>query len=156
MFERYPASSVRALFVARDTALSLGALFIEVEHLLVGAVEVWPGAGLRRSEVLGRLGLMVPTTPPRTVNPDMQFSALVQRVLSNAMSQADRLRHHRIHPEHLLLALLEAPDCPASAILHDVGFERDLLVESAAREALVDDGPLAYTAHLESKVTRGL
>jgi ATP-dependent Clp protease ATP-binding subunit ClpC len=156
MFERYPASSVRALFVARDTALSVGALFIEVEHLLVGAVEAWPGAGLRRSEVFVRLGLTVPATPPRTVNPDMQFSALVQRLLNNAMSQADRLSHHRIHPEHLLLALLEEPDCPVSAILHDVGIERDLLVESAVREALVDDGPLAYTAHRESKMTHRL
>lgn len=149
MFERYPSSSVRALMVARDTAVAIGSPLIEREHLLAGAVEAWPVAGSHRPEILRKLGFPALSGPPPPINPDLQFSPLAERLLNKAMSQADHLGHHRIQPEHLLLALFDEPNCEASAILREVGIERDLLVTSAAREASADDRPLAYRAQLE-------
>ncbi|MGH9255977.1 MAG: Clp protease N-terminal domain-containing protein [Vicinamibacterales bacterium] len=152
MFERYPETSVRALFAARSTAVLGGAPFIDVEHLVAGAIEAWSAAGSRRAEVLQKLGLTVLSIPPGAVHPDIEFSPAAKRVLHEAMSQADRLGHHRIRPEHLLLAALEDPSCLTATILRDVGLERDVLVQSAAQDANVDDSPLGYKAHLEARI----
>ena len=154
MFERYPPSSVRALFVARNTATSVGSPLIDAGHLLAGSIEAWLEGSSYRPEVFRRLGFTAPSEQPPAINPDIQFSPVVQRLLQDAMAQADRLGHRQIRPQHLLLALLDKPDYPESTILKELGIGRDVLATSAAREALVDDRPLAYGAHLESRVDR--
>jgi len=154
MFERYPESSRRALLLAKGTALAADARSIDAEHLLAGALEVWPGAGSRREKILRRLGLIVPRQLPEQTSPEIPFSAVVQRLLNSAMMRADRLGHHRIRPEHLLLALLEDATCTPSSLLQEAGLEPEMLLQSAARDALADDSPLSYRAYLEVKISR--
>ena len=141
MFERYPPSSVRALFVAKSLALSARAESIDVEHLVAGAVEAWPAAGSFRAEVLARVGLAVAGHVPEVDETEIPFSALVKWLLHRAMIEADALGHHRIRPEHLLLAVLEEPECSAFAIMREAGLDRELLVRTATEDAKVDDSP---------------
>ena len=70
------------------------------------------------------------------------------------MAEADRLDHHRIRPEHLLLALLEDPGGLAAGVLREVGLKRDVLVQSAAEDAALDDSPLGYKGRLELRQAR--
>jgi len=143
MFERYSQATARSLFAAKAIALAAGSRCIDETHLLAGAVETWAAAGSFQQEVLKRLGFAAPSTTS-TASPEIAFSPLVKRLLNQAMAQADRLDHHRIRPEHFLLAMLDEPDGSAAVILRDVGLERAVLVQSAAADAALDDSPLNY------------
>ena len=151
MFERYPELSVRALFVAREVARAAGAPSIEVEHLLLGALEAWPGAGVRREEVARMLGLSVPNELTAPGSPELPFSPEVKRVLTSAMWEADRLGQHRIRPEHLLLALHDERRSVTSGILRQTGVDHEELIRSAALGALSDDSPVQFRSrpHVE-------
>jgi ATP-dependent Clp protease ATP-binding subunit ClpA len=148
MFERYPETSRRALFVAKAIALAAGAQSIDAEDLLAGALDAWSDAGSFRDEVFRRIGLVGPVKLPRPTDSDIPFSAVVKHLLNDAMMRADRLGHHRIRPEHLLLALLDDQTCAASGLLHDVGLKAEMLIKSLARHSLEDDGPLPYDSYL--------
>jgi ATP-dependent Clp protease ATP-binding subunit ClpA len=154
MFERYSEPSVRALFVARAVALAAGAQSIDVEHLLMAALEAWPDAGIRREEVARTLGVSMPNELPGPGCPQIPFSGVVQRVLNSAMWQADRFGQHRIRPEHLLLALHDESDSATAGILRQAGVDREELVRSAALGALSDDSPLEYQSRLEVELRR--
>jgi ATP-dependent Clp protease ATP-binding subunit ClpA len=117
-------------------------------------MEAWPDGGPSRSEVFRRLGLTAPVEEALAVDSDIPFSQAVKRLLQSAMSQADGLGHHQIRPQHLLLALMAEPDSPESAMLADLGIERDVIRASACREAMADDRPLAFKGHLELKIVQ--
>jgi len=70
---------------------------------------------------------------------EIPFSPQAKRLLQYTMSEADQLGHHRIRPEHLLLAVLAESVFPASAVLREAGLERQMLIESAAEDASRDD-----------------
>src|SRR5436190_16730320 len=124
MFERYPQESAQALFLAMASAVAARADFIGPDHMLAGALGTAPHLGLPCESILRRLRLEAPTLPPGPNRPDIEFSQVVKRLLQGAMAVADRLGHHRIRPEHMLLALLEEPDCPAGEALRGAGCER--------------------------------
>lgn len=142
MFERYPPSSVRALFIARNTAAAAGSQTIDDEHLVAGLVEVLPLAGPFRTTVLQKLHLTVPEQLSAPAESDIPFSPGVKRLLSFAMLEADQLGHHRIRPEHLLLAVLAESVSQAPGVLHEAGVDRQMLIQSAAEDASLDDRPL--------------
>ena len=152
MFERYPPSSVRALFIARNTAAAAGSKTIEVEHLVAGAIEVSPSASPFRTTVLQKLHLTVPEQ--LSAESQIPFSPMVKRLLQYAMSQADELGHHRIRPEHLLLAVLAESVLSASSVLREVGLEREMLIQGAAEDASRDDSPLRHRGQLSVSVDR--
>jgi ATP-dependent Clp protease ATP-binding subunit ClpA len=155
MLERFAAESVQALHLAKASALGAGSKFIDSQHVLAGALGVASHLALSAESILLGLRLEMPTHTSGVNSPHIQFSPAVQRLLQEAMAVADRLGHHRIRPEHLLLALLEGPACAAREALRGGGCETQTLSESATRAALADDGPLTYTAHLESRIVPG-
>jgi|SoiMethySBSTD1v2_1073268.scaffolds.fasta_scaffold1142834_2 ATP-dependent Clp protease ATP-binding subunit ClpA len=154
MFERYPPSSVRALFIARATAVAARAQAIDVEHLVAGAIQVLPLASPFRSTVLQKLDLTVPEQNTASAELEIPFSPQAKRLLRDAMSEADQLGHHRIRPEHLLMAVLAESVFPASGVLREAGVEREMLIQSADEDASRDDGPLRYTSRLRVSVDR--
>jgi ATP-dependent Clp protease ATP-binding subunit ClpA len=129
MFERYSESARRALFFARHGVAQFGGTSIEPEHLLLGllhesviwkrlaASEAFSPDDLRR-DVQARCAagdkvstsVEIPFTPP------------TQRALRYAAEEADRLKHHSIEPEHLLLGLLREEGSPAASLLAARGF----------------------------------
>ena len=70
------------------------------------------------------------------------------------MLQADQLGHHRIRPEHLLLAVLEESLSSASSVLRGVGLEREMLIQEAAEDASRDDSPLRHQGHASLRCER--
>jgi ATP-dependent Clp protease ATP-binding subunit ClpA len=84
---------------------------------------------------------------PPPGSPEVPFSVGVKRVLNSAMIVADELGHHRIRPEHLLLALLDDSDSRAAQALRHWNVERQTLIDSAAREVELDDSPQPYRVH---------
>jgi RNA polymerase sigma factor (sigma-70 family) len=54
-----------------------------------------------------------------------RFSARAQRALSLTQSEAQRLNHSHIEPEHVLLALIQLDDCVATKALRRKGADLD-------------------------------
>ena len=141
MFERYSERSRRAIFLARGAALSAGANAIEPTHLLAAALEVWPQGASSRESVLRELGFVLPSFRDAFTPGDINFSATLKPLLNTAVVRADQLGHHRIRPEHLLLAFAEHPRF--DRVLRDAGIRREELIASATTAATIDDSPLA-------------
>jgi hypothetical protein len=137
MFERFPEQSVRALFIARSLAVQAGSSEILPEHLVGGALGALSGT------------LPLPTPAPE----EIPFSAAVQRLLNDAMEEADQLRQHLIRPQHLLLAVLRTNSRDAS-LLRNSGISFQQLESDATAAAAIDDKPLAHTARLEIRQRR--
>ena len=132
MFDRYSERARRVLFFSRYELGQLGGATIEPAHLLLGllrdskgthrlfASRNIPPADLRLT-IEQRLtrGETVPTSV------EIPFAAATKRVLHFAVEEADRLLHHNIEPEHLLLALLRENDPVAAASLIAYGISLD-------------------------------
>jgi hypothetical protein len=125
MFERFPEQSVRALFIARSLAVQAGSSEILPEHLVGGA--------------LGALSDTTALPPPSPE--EIPFSAAVQRLLNDALEEADQLRQHLIRPQHLLLAVLRTNSREA-ALLRNSGVSFEQLESDATAAAAIDDKPL--------------
>jgi hypothetical protein len=132
MFERFPEQSVRTLFIARSLAVLAGSPEILPEHLVGGA--------------LGALSDATALPPPSPE--EIPFSAAVQRLLNDAMAEADRLGQHLIRPQHLLLAVLRSHS-HAAALVRQYGLDYQQLESDATVAAEIDDRPIAGTGRLE-------
>ena len=123
MFERYTESARRALFFARYEASRLGSMSIGTEHLLLGLIRRPAGAVAQiltpaisdniRREIEGQFTFHEKT--PTSV--ELPFTPQCRRALNFAAEEADRLLHHYIAPEHLLLALLREENTMVGAML---------------------------------------
>jgi uncharacterized protein (TIGR03435 family) len=140
MFDRFTARAVKVLFFARFEVSELGSDAIEPEHLLLGVLDERKGLGCRiltrtgatlddfRRDIVRRL--TSGEKPP--ASNEIPFSASCQRVLNYAIEEADRLLHHHIGTEHLLLGLLREERSVAAEVLTS----RGLSIE-AVREAII-------------------
>jgi hypothetical protein len=137
MFERYTERARRVLFFARYEASQLGSLSIETEHLLLGLIRDSKG-------LVGRIFARAHLSPEnvrrdvegRTVfhekvstSVEIPFSAEMKRALGCAAEEADRLLHHYIGTEHLLLGLLREERSMAATILVEQGMTLHTLRE---------------------------
>jgi methyltransferase (TIGR00027 family) len=128
--ERYTDRARRALFFSRQEAAELGSRSIEPEHILL--------ALLREGHVVNRIFARSALTPegirkgiedrtgPREKilgAVEIPFSLETKRVLQGAADEADRLSHHEITTEHLLLAILQGRRSLVSAILATSGIQ---------------------------------
>lgn len=129
MFERYTDGARLALFDARLEVSRLGSISIETEHLLLGLIR--DGEGLP-SRIFARSHLSLEDIRKdiegRTVfrervstSVEIPFSAEIKRVLQYAGEEADRLQHHYIGAEHLLLGILREERSVAATILMEKG-----------------------------------
>jgi ATP-dependent Clp protease ATP-binding subunit ClpC len=126
MFERFTEKARRVVFFARYEASQYGSPYIESEHLLLGL--------LREDKALTYRFLRSPGTPEairktieqhttiREKTPasiDLPLSNENKRVLAYASEEAERLSHHHIGTERLLLGLLREEKCFAAKVLRD-------------------------------------
>jgi ATP-dependent Clp protease ATP-binding subunit ClpA len=74
---------------------------------------------------------------------EIPFSVAVQRLLNDAVDEADRLGQHQIRPQHLLLAVLRTNSRDAAS-LRDSGVTDEQLESDATAAAAIDDKPLRY------------
>jgi ATP-dependent Clp protease ATP-binding subunit ClpC len=133
MFERFSESSTKVILNAQTEAARLEQPHVDSEHLLLGmldggakckATAALQIAGLTLEETRAEVEKMVGKGPgAKDVAP---FSPLVEQIIQAACAEATNLGFEHIYPEHLLLALLQIPNCTACTILqnHDVSLTK--------------------------------
>jgi ATP-dependent Clp protease ATP-binding subunit ClpC len=140
MFERYSEPARRTIFFARYEASEFGSTTIETEHMLLGLLRADKDLLSRfllapssiesiRNDIEGR------TTMREKVSTatDLPLSAECKRALRHAGEEAERLRHHLIGAEHLLLGILREEKCLAAQVLQARGLQLDAVREQLAR-----------------------
>ena len=129
MFERYTERARRVIFFARYEASQYGNTAIETEHLVIALARedkhivqrFSPNADLDiRKKVEAHIS---PTGKKTPTSIDLPLSDSCRRILAYANEEAERLSHHRIGTEHLLLGILREKDCVAERVLRELGLE---------------------------------
>jgi ATP-dependent Clp protease ATP-binding subunit ClpC len=125
MFERYTERARRVIFFARYEASQLGSPSIETEHLLLGLIREGKGLTSRlfgknnlpmeevRKEIEGRS----PYRAKVSTSVDIPLSSDSKRVLGYAAEEAERMVHHYIGTEHILLGLMREESSVAATVL---------------------------------------
>jgi ATP-dependent Clp protease ATP-binding subunit ClpA len=165
MFDRYSEGARRALFFTRYELSHLGGAIIEPGHLLLGLLR--GSKGIQRlfahlSIPLGELRLTIEQRVTRgeqlPTSVEVPFANATKRVLNFAAEEADRLLHHDIEAEHLLLELLRENDPVAAASLGAYGMSlngaREFIAspphtDNAAITQLVESVKPLAAAHVE-------
>jgi uncharacterized protein YbjT (DUF2867 family) len=138
MFERYQDESRRTLFLARETARGEDRETIEPEHLLAGLLRAAPETLPVRlpqekaiETIRQRLGLRPFGAVPDRISNEIPFSWAVQRLLNEAMLEADALGDEVIRPGHLLLALLSLTK--TRVVLREAAIDRESVLARLPR-----------------------
>jgi ATP-dependent Clp protease ATP-binding subunit ClpA len=124
IFNRYPPSSRRAIFYAREWALNSGASEIDSIHLLSGlTVDKTTRANTvlkldeRFPEEAARLRAMTRSTAHRNI----PLGREVKRILARAVEEANEQDSYWIDMDHLALGILREQDCAAASSLRSAG-----------------------------------
>jgi ATP-dependent Clp protease ATP-binding subunit ClpC len=128
MFERFTDRARRVVVLAQDEARELGHDHIGTEHILLGLIR--EGNGLA-AKALEALGVSADGLRERVVamadaghysgRGHIPFTPQAKQVLRLALSEAQRLGHHYIGTEHVLLGLIQEKDGVAAQVLADAG-----------------------------------
>jgi ATP-dependent Clp protease ATP-binding subunit ClpC len=114
MFERYTEKARRTIFFARVESSKLGGPFIESEHLLLGLLTADKSIFVRylgdaeSGEEQIREAIVRASTaqPPVSTSVDLPLSNECKHILAYAADEAEKLEHHNIDTDHLLLGIL--------------------------------------------------
>ena len=147
MFERYTERGRRVIFFARYEASQFGSMTIESEHLLLGLIREYPSVIHRfalahsteniREEIAARLTIR----PKVSTSIDMPLSNECKRILAYSAEEAERLFHHQIDPEHLVLGILREENCMAAQVLNPLGLKVNVIREELVRHPMGDESP---------------
>lgn len=118
----------RVVRTARDEAILRGSPQVRTEHLLLGLCKDTDGIAAR---ALGNLGLepgaiahaieqRTRTRLGSSGQDDIAFSPSSKRALARAAREMQRLRHHAVDAEHILLAILNLDEGIAADVLQDM------------------------------------
>ncbi len=128
---RFTSTALSAIRLARDHAARLGHSYVGSEHLLLALAgqEFSPascalrrsgaGASVLEAAIAQRVGVGVPV---RSLQQGLTPSCC--QAIQSAVGESRRLGQRLINSEHLLLGLLDAPDCSAVRLLGDCGIDR--------------------------------
>lgn len=132
MFDRYSEGARRALFFARDELAQLGGATIDPAHLLLGLLRdskeirrLFANRNIAVAEVRLKIEQCVTRGEKLPTSAEIPFAKTTTRALNFAAEEADRLLHHNLEPEHLLLGLLRENDPLAAASLIVYGISMD-------------------------------
>ncbi len=125
----YTEQAERVLQYAKQAAEHLSHGYIGSEHLLVAllreeciAKEVLQGNGIR-AEKLDELIAQLITPQKGNRRKKLQNTPRLDRILEQAETEAGRYGSEKIGTEHLLLAILQEPDCIAVRLLNTLGIQ---------------------------------
>ena len=142
MFERYTENARRALFFARYEASQLGDLVIKTEHLLLGlvrstgtAARIFTDRGVSLEDIRRDIESRAASAEKISTSVEIPFDREAKVALQFAAEESDRLAHHHIGTEHLLLGLLRVEKSSAAAILMNHGLQLPQLREVVAQMA---------------------
>lgn len=156
MGKLYTEQAEQVLSYARQAAEHLSHGYIGSEHLLVAllrqeciAREILQGNGLR-TEKLDELIEQLITPQRGDRRKKLQNTPRLTRILEQAEEEADRYGSEKIGTEHLLLALLQEPDCIAVRLINTLGIPGQKLY-FATLEAMGVDPSRAKTEYAMSR-----
>ena len=147
MFDRFTDDARRVVVEAQEEVQTLGHRHIGTEHLLLGVLHtddpavhmVCAAAGLDLDVVRTRLVATAGRIRRKNAG-HIPFSAGAGQVLEKSLQLSKRLGPGQVAPEHLLIAILDTPECTAAQLLGLHGADRDDL-ESAARRVAAQRQP---------------
>ncbi len=155
MFERYTEKARRAIFFARYEASQYGSPTIETEHLLLGIfredhklvrrfLDQKGGAQSLRDEIESHIkrGERISTSVEVPLTPECK------RILNLAAAEGERMGTKHVGTEHLLLGMLQEPNCFGARLLASRGLKLDTLRQELARHA--NDSPVKTLDRLVS------
>lgn len=123
MFENLSPDAIRVIMVAQEEARRLAGNVMGTEHILLGLLR--EGGRLQRvlqgltyDQFLDRIQ---PDTSPPPAS-ELIYDTQTRHALELAEDEAQRLGNQSVHPEHLLLGLLDLGEGRAVRYLEDSGF----------------------------------
>jgi ATP-dependent Clp protease ATP-binding subunit ClpB len=154
-FNKFTIKSQEAVQNAQEIASSYGNQIIEPEHLLAALVQDSEGTvvpillkiGVNVNYVKIKINDLLDRLPKvsggGTGNQGM--SQALGKVFDTALKKAQDLKDEYVSTEHLLLALVDAPDLPAGRLLQDQGVTTDdvykVLKEVRGTQRVTDQTP---------------
>lgn len=128
MVDRLNETPVNVLLLAQDEARSLGDERLGTEHILLGLLSfdnaaccALSGFGVSYDDVRLEIEEVRSKQNALSLDADVVFSERTQRCLELAYMEAFNLKHHRVAPEHLLMAMLRLGNGVAIGILSKMG-----------------------------------
>ncbi|MBE5930317.1 MAG: ATP-dependent Clp protease ATP-binding subunit [Lachnospiraceae bacterium] len=156
MGKLYTEQAEQVLRYARQAAEHLSHGYIGSEHLLVAllreecvAKEVLQGNGIR-AEKLDELIAQLITPQKGDRRKKIQNTPRLNRILEQAEAEAGRYNSEKVGTEHLLLAVLQEPDCIAVRLLNTLGIQVQKLY-FATLEAMGIDANRAKAEYATSR-----
>ncbi|MGW3118296.1 Clp protease N-terminal domain-containing protein [Streptomyces sp. NPDC001107] len=123
-FERFTGKARQVVVAAQEQARLLKHDYIGTEHLLLGLLEVPDGMA---AKVLHQLGYgkeaaqidIAAVVKPGTqeLNGHIPFTPQAKKTLERALREAQRLHHHHVGTEHILLALVREGEGVGAKVL---------------------------------------
>ena len=156
MGKLYTEQAERVLYIAQQEAEKKSHGYIGSEHLLVAllreeciAKEVLQESGLQ-AEKLDELIAQLITPQRADRRKKLQNTPRLSRILEQAETEAGRYGSEKIGTEHLLLAILQEPDCIAVRLLNTLGMQGQK-VYFATLEAMGIDANRAKAEYATSR-----
>ena len=130
MANNFSENSTRALNLSLEAARQFGHGYIGTEHLLLGLLRADGGvsskvlldAGLTDEFVVERIKENVGVGVPSDVS-GQDMTPRMKRILERSFVEARRTGNYIIGTEHILMALLEEPNCQAVEIIESAGID---------------------------------
>jgi ATP-dependent Clp protease ATP-binding subunit ClpC len=162
LFKRYPPTSRRAIYYAREAALSDGAQDITPDHLLFGiAFERTSRAnvlfGIRDWFVESYFSEHAALSH-HEVSKRIPLSAEGKKVLLYAKEEANGLKHWWIDTDHLILGILRLQECHAASVLHERGIQlqhaREVILQAEATRENFGPTPVLWWIPIDDSRVR--
>lgn len=156
MFERYTEAARRALYFARYEASQLGSVSLDPEHLLLGLIRkptgvtgrVFAKTDIPLEEIRKEIESRATFREKLGTSVEIPFNDGAKRILQRAAAEADRLLHHDIDTEHLLLGILHEKRCLAASILAEKGMRLDTVREAVVQARKELDANIMRVEHV--------
>jgi ATP-dependent Clp protease ATP-binding subunit ClpC len=132
-FDRFTERGRQALLMAQEEARRLRHTFVGTEHVLLGILRMPEGVAIQVLEALGvapgelRAALEAQTAAPgdRELLGEVGLTQRVKKSLDLAVVEAQRMGHHYIGTEHLLLGMIAEREGIAAGVLAAMGVTLD-------------------------------
>ncbi|MEW5807544.1 MAG: ATP-dependent Clp protease ATP-binding subunit [Acidobacteriota bacterium] len=139
MFEKFTDKAKRVLFIARYEASQSGSRVIGTEHILLGLLkegeeitrEIFERACIDMELLQAEIESRGPTKEKISTSVEIPFSEETKKVLLCAEEEAEKLMHHFVGTEHLILGLLRIEDSIGGKILIERGMKLYTVREDA-------------------------
>lgn len=125
--DSFSDASIRTIVLAEDESRKLGHHFIGSEQLLLALLadegivgQVFERFDLKLQQVRQEVQKII-GRGAGYVSAEIILTPRAKQVFSTARTSANKYKSKLVEPEHLLLALLDDPECVASAVLRNMG-----------------------------------